>query len=141
MITRVQALIRGFLQRRKYKVKQLNFDKKTKYFKADENKETLAGTYSQASPIEKRTHTYKTGAVYSGDWKGGLRHGHGLMKWADGAVYEGEWAFNSASGQGKFLHTDGDIYEGKWANNKANGRGVYTNDKGARYDGQWKEDQ
>lgn len=38
----------------------------TKYFKSDEGKETLAGTYTSNSPIEIRTHTYKTGAVYSG---------------------------------------------------------------------------
>ena len=33
-----------------------------------------------------------------GEWKGGMRHGRGTMKWPDGAKYDGEWAFNFACG-------------------------------------------
>ena len=41
MLTKIQALVRAFLQRRKYKVKCINLDKKAKYFKSEEAKETL----------------------------------------------------------------------------------------------------
>ena len=63
----------------------------SKYFKQEEAYETLTGVYEQNAPIEERTYTYKTGAVYTGQWKGGMRHGVGTMKWADNARYEGEW--------------------------------------------------
>jgi hypothetical protein len=46
-----------------------------KYFKPSENKETLTGDYLEDLPIETREHTYSTGGVYTGEWKGGLRHG------------------------------------------------------------------
>ena len=49
-----------------------------------------------------RRYEYTTGAVYEGMWKGGLRHGHGKMKWSDGATYEGEWQYNQAFGEGTF---------------------------------------
>lgn len=28
---------------------------------------------------------------YEGQWKFNLRHGQGVMKWADGSKFEGEW--------------------------------------------------
>ena len=42
MITKIQALVRAYLQRRKYKVQQVVVDLKTKYFKLEEAKETLS---------------------------------------------------------------------------------------------------
>ena len=42
-------------------------------------------------PIITRKYTYKTGAIYEGQWLGGLRHGEGTMEWPDGARYEGMW--------------------------------------------------
>jgi 1-phosphatidylinositol-4-phosphate 5-kinase len=29
---------------------------------------------------------------YKGEWKGGKRHGEGVMKWDDGSVFEGTWS-------------------------------------------------
>jgi hypothetical protein len=43
MLTRVQALIRGFLQRKKYKIMKLTSEVQSKYFKTDEAFETLGG--------------------------------------------------------------------------------------------------
>lgn len=31
------------------------------------------------------------GTIYTGDWEMGLRHGHGVMRYADGTVFEGQW--------------------------------------------------
>ena len=90
-IIRVQSLIRGFLQRRKYRIMKLTCEVQSKYFKSDEAKETLSGTYQDNNPLEERMHTYRTGAIYTGQWKGGLRHGRGNMVWVDAARYEGDW--------------------------------------------------
>ena len=93
-IIQVQSLIRGFLERRRYRVKKLNLKIQSKYFKSDEGKETLNGLYQTNASLEERTYTYSTGAIYTGQWKGGLRHGRGKMVWADQASYVGEWQYN-----------------------------------------------
>jgi hypothetical protein len=48
--------------------------------------------------------------IYTGEWKGNVRHGHGVQIWPDGAKYEGSWENGKANGKGKFIHVDGDIY-------------------------------
>ena len=80
-----------FSNERKYRVQKMAAEVQSKYFKNDEAKETLDGTYDDNAPLKRRVHTYKTGAIYTGEWKGGLRHGRGSMVWADNARYEGEW--------------------------------------------------
>ena len=90
-LIRIQALIRGFLQRRRYRIQKLGMTDWGRYFKNSEAAETLCGFYDDGDEIETRDYTYKTGAVYSGQWKGGMRHGWGTMTWDDGAKYEGEW--------------------------------------------------
>ena len=79
----MQALIKGFLQRRRYRIKCLDKEMHSKYFKSDEARETLQGWYRDNARVEHKSYTYRTGAVYSGQWKGGLRHGKGTMLWAD----------------------------------------------------------
>ena len=56
----------------------------------------MRGVFDQNAPIEEREYQYKTGSVYFGQWKGGMRHGIGTMKWIDGASYQGEWQLNVA---------------------------------------------
>ena len=114
---------------------------KKKYFLEDEFWETLSKTkiYDQKAKLEKREYTYKcSGAKYSGEWKGGFRHGYGVMKWPDNAVYEGEWNLGRAANLGKFTHIKGEIYDGIWYNDKAQGKGTYIHSNGAHYHGMWK---
>ena len=78
MVVRVQAMIRGWSERRKYRVLKSNYQNSVKYFKLEESQETLQGKYDPNNKnLVTRTYTYKTGAVYSGTWKGGMRHGKG----------------------------------------------------------------
>mmetsp|Transcript_5186 Transcript_5186/g.6911 ORF Transcript_5186/g.6911 Transcript_5186/m.6911 type:complete len:109 (+) Transcript_5186:303-629(+) len=93
-VVRVQSLIRGFLQRRRYRIMKLTCEVQSKYFKSDEAKETLNGVYRDEASLEHKVYTYRTGAVYTGQWKGGLRHGKGTMVWVDSARYEGDWNYN-----------------------------------------------
>lgn len=137
-VIRVQAMVRGFLERRRYRVKLITVLQAQKYFKTEEARETLANAqkFNDALPVESRTHTYAcTGAVYTGQWKGGFRHGHGEMLWSDGSRYVGSWDMGLASGTGLFKFSSGDEYDGQWHNNKAHGKGKYKNSKGAVYDG------
>ena len=49
--------------------------------------------------VETRTHTYSTGSVYEGEWKGGMRHGKGKMTYRNG-MYEGGWKDDKIYGFG-----------------------------------------
>ena len=91
------------------------------YFSRDELFETLIGRdYNPKEEIVvRRTYTYKTGSKYTGEWKGGFRHGIGVMRWTDGAKFEGQWNEGRANGFGKFTHVNGDFYRGQWFNDKA----------------------
>lgn len=64
MICKVQALIRGFLQRRKYRIQKMTSEVQSKYFKSDEAKETLNGMFKPSEQLAYRIFTYKTGATY-----------------------------------------------------------------------------
>ena len=91
-IVQLQKMVRGLRQRRQYRIKKIENDLNSKYFKPEEAKETLGQQiYKDNAPIETRTHHYKTGAVYKGQWKGGLRHGIGEMKWNNDTSYVGDW--------------------------------------------------
>lgn len=113
------------------------------YFIIEEARETLRKNqkFSFDLPIEQKTHTYDcTGAVYTGQMKGGFRHGSGKMAWKDGSQYVGSWVMGVATGQGKFSFSSGDEYFGRWHNNKAHGQGKNKSSEGVVYEGQWVED-
>lgn len=95
VLVRVQARVRGFLERRKYRIQKLANESVSKYFKPEEALETLTQSkFDPKAPLKQRTHNYKSGAIYTGQWKGNLRHGNGTMIWPDGGRYQGEWSHN-----------------------------------------------
>jgi len=84
---------------------------------------------------------FQDSGLYSGQWKGKLRHGFGMQRWADGSVYEGQWLANGATGRGRIKHANGDTYIGEWFENKAHGLGTYHHHKGTMtYAGLWSDD-
>lgn len=86
-------------------------------------------------------HTFRSGAVYHGQWRGAARHGIGRQTWEDGAEFCGMWADNKAQGSGRFAHADGDVYLGQWALNCAQGLGTcYQAKDTTTYCGEWLSD-
>lgn len=83
--------------------------------------------FNPKGQIEVRSpYTYKcSGAVYTGEWLGNLRHGYGTMQWQDGSSYYGQWSLGKAHGYGKFVYANGDMYTGRWRNDKTNGWGQW----------------
>ncbi|CAI2371165.1 unnamed protein product [Moneuplotes crassus] len=150
IVIKLQAIWRGSIARKTFRTPKDSHNKSVdkkgnsdpKYFKSEDESETIqkGKVYNFDQPRVIKKYTYKSGAVYEGEWKGGFRDGIGTQKWPDGATYEGSWRFNKAEGKGKFTHADGDIYEGDWANDKANGFGVYNRNNEATYHGHWKND-
>ena len=97
LVVKLQSTIRGFLQRIKFQRLRNQYNaKKTKYFTTTESRQTVTQTTILRPTFA--TFRYSTGAVYEGDWLGGLRHGTGKMTWPDGTYYLGKWAFNAAHG-------------------------------------------
>ena len=64
---------------------------------------------------------YTSGAIYTGEWLGGFRHGEGKIYFADGSYYEGEWNLGKAHGKGILKSQTGDSYEGNWYGNMRHG--------------------
>merc|ERR1712050_827975 len=85
-------------------------------------------------------YTFKSGAVYDGEWKGCMRHGYGVQQWPDGTTYAGEWEESRAEGRGRFVHCDGEMYIGEWRANTAHGKGVYYQKDLSTYTGEWSND-
>ena len=93
LIIKVQSLVRGFLDRRRFKkLGDLINQNASLYFKKEELMETVGKNFYADKNLKQVTYTYKTtGAKYQGTMLGGFRHGEGKMEWGDGAKYEGEW--------------------------------------------------
>lgn len=97
---------------------------------------SAGGVDGQRPPFTFRTH-----AVYSGQWRGKFRHGFGIQTWPDGASFAGRWEDNKANGPGRFVHADSDVFVGQWRANAASGCGVYYHKGGLiTYRGQWVHD-
>ena len=93
-IVQVQALVRGMIERRKYKL-IVSTQSVSPYFSKVESLETCTGLYAANATLAYRVHQYEcSGAVYSGQWLGGLRHGRGHITWKDQTRYEGDWQYN-----------------------------------------------
>ena len=61
----------------------------------------------------------KDGAVYDGQFAGGLMEGDGTVNFADGSTYEGTWRMGAQIGDGIFRSPDGVTYEASWLKRKS----------------------
>lgn len=83
---------------------------------------------------------YPSGARYSGQFKNGMIHGHGTLRFSTGDVYVGEWKNHYRDGDGKLSFKNGDEYAGAFRQNKFHGIGTMNFHNGDRYTGNWKSD-
>lgn len=109
---------------------------------------------------ERMTTEVGLGFYYTGQWKGDVRHGYGVLekpagmryegnfvngqvhgcgkfKGPDGNTYDGQWDKFQMHGFGEHIELDFGTYEGEWAKNKKSGRGIQVYNDGGRYEGQW----
>ena len=118
-LVRLQSLVRGCLQRRKYDIVRMQSRGSAQYFDYEEARETIVKKPFEERIEAIRTYKYETGGIYKGCWRGNLRHGQGFMEWPNGATYEGSWEYNQANGKGKFSEPGGSLYDGTWVNGKS----------------------
>ncbi|KXZ49080.1 hypothetical protein GPECTOR_23g164 [Gonium pectorale] len=82
--------------------------------------------------------TFKSGAMYEGEWVAGQMHGQGRLIFPDGISYEGEFQHNQLTGTGVYAWPSGAVYEGTVVCGKREGRGKLSFTRSpAVYDGEW----
>jgi hypothetical protein len=94
--------------------------------------------------LERKSYTYQSGAVYTGQFKGAKRHGIGHWQHPDGEVYEGQYDDNRQSGKGVYVFgKTGKMYVGDWDRGMLHGHGVYyfNSAKTAYYVGKYESDK
>merc|ERR1719336_2042228 len=108
---------------------------------ADEEEADESNDDEDDADLEWQPPTYvEAGARYTGQWRGSVRQGEGVLEKPDGGRYEGNFRKGKAHGHGKFAATNGNVYEGQWDKDRAQGEGMYTKANGAVYKGQWYQD-
>ncbi len=111
-------------------------------FQKLENGETYDGELKNGKREGMGTCHYKDGKTYEGEWKDNVRHGKGILRWADGICsYDGDWENDKRCGHGVMIYTDG-TYTGAWHDDKRNGQGVFVVKNGKsdqKWEGEWKD--
>ena len=84
-------------------------------------------------------------AEYVGQFRKGMKHGHGVKTWPWGDRYEGEFRNEFKHGKGMYVwgadtQWAGQRYVGEFVADKREGWGTYFWPSGDRFDGEWKED-
>lgn len=83
---------------------------------------------------------YSNGNSYYGEFKKGIKDGHGRYSWKSGEKYEGDFKDDLRNGYGTYYFKDGVKYEGNWANDLKHGQGIFYLNNGDRFEGIFKKD-
>ena len=107
------------------------------------------GEGKETQSDERGVHLSTVTEVYTGSFKEGKRHGHGVIlednfdgSFTDGKNrFEGEFSEGRTIGKGVCKYANGDTFEGEFADyGNKHGHGVYTYKSGLRLEGEWKLD-
>jgi hypothetical protein len=88
----------------------------------------------------KGTMVFDTGHKYTGEFKGGVRQGAGILLMPGGRKIVGVWEDNEIK-SGTYTASDGTVYEGQWMFRERNGQGTLTFPDGRKYVGEFKSGQ
>ena len=110
-----------------------------------DDKEHGQGTSKDSS--EKGLHCASVSETYTGGFREGKRHGHGVIladnfdgNFTNGKNrFEGEFENGEIVGHGVWEYANGDRFEGEFSGySNKNGHGVYTFADGLKFEGEWK---
>ena len=73
------------------------------------------------------------GEKYLGEYKDGLKYGHGTYTFPDGGKYVGEYKDGEYHGQGTYTWSDGDKYEGEYKDGEMWNGTLYDKDGNIKY--------
>jgi hypothetical protein len=74
----------------------------------------IAGLVADMTPSGPRTTHLQVYNRYAGEFKHGVRHGHGTFFYSNGAVYNGDYDGNRKHGQGRYVFENGTTYTGEF---------------------------
>ena len=80
-------------------------------------------------------------STYEGEYKNGIREGHGKFSHNDGSVMEGEFVNGQLCGEGSMDSDDGNTYKGQFLNYRRHGLGIYKMPNGFSFEGWFVADQ
>ena len=83
-------------------------------------------------------HWIKSGSIYKGIFKNGLRHGKGIWTNPAGNKFEGMYENNRKNGNGIFEWCSGNVYRGDYFDDLRHGLGEMYWGNGSWYRGYWK---
>lgn len=84
---------------------------------------------------------YENGDTYFGDYKNGVKSGHGTYRFANGDTYVGEWQNDTYNGAGTYKFSNGETHTGKYRDGLRNGHGKFQYANGDEYEGMYKNDK
>ncbi len=70
-----------------------------------------------------------------------MKHGIGILKFANRDVYEGGFVKDDFHGQATYRYHNGDIFEGNFCKGKKQGQGTFNGIDGRLQIGEWVDDQ
>ncbi|XP_008787445.2 phosphatidylinositol 4-phosphate 5-kinase 9-like [Phoenix dactylifera] len=99
--------------------------------------DTYCGTLLGNMPEGSGKYIWSDGCIYEGEWRRGMRHGHGKITCPSGAVYVGEFSGGYMHGSGTYIGPDNLTYKGRWKLNLKHGLGYQTYPNGDVFEGSW----
>lgn len=101
------------------------------------NGEFYSGSLLGNKPEGSGLYAWSDNCKYDGEWRRGMRHGYGKLRWPSGAVYEGEFSGGYIHGTGTYTRADKMTYKGRWRLNLKHGLGYETYPNGDVLEGAW----
>ncbi|KAL8135916.1 hypothetical protein AgCh_010510 [Apium graveolens] len=101
------------------------------------NGEFYSGSLLGNKPEGSGLYAWSDNCKYDGEWRRGMRHGYGKLRWPSGAVYEGEFSGGYIHGTGTYTRADKLTYKGRWRLNLKHGLGYETYPNGDVLEGAW----
>ena len=84
---------------------------------------------------------YADGAVFNGEWRGGVFEGRGSLI-REGDEYDGHFKQGLKCGQGRMVYADATSYVGEWLNDQRHGAGkLISADQSVVKEATWEADQ
>lgn len=101
------------------------------------NGESYSGSLLGNIPEGSGKYIWSDGCQYEGEWRHGMRHGHGKLEFPSGAVYDGEFSGGYMHGEGTYIGPDKVTYRGRWRLNLKHGLGYQMYPNGDIFEGSW----
>mgnify|MGYP003431664742 CR=1 FL=1 len=70
-----------------------------------------------------------------------MKHGIGILKFANKDVYEGSFSNDDLHGKGLYKYHNGDVFDGLFRKGKRHGMGLFEGADGRYQKGEWVNDK